>query len=118
MINTILVVDNCELMRTYLADALTISNYETYSASNGKEALQILNLFEVDLIITELIMPVMEGIELIIALKRKLKLPVKIIAMTDSKRVDYLNIARELGADSILTKHFNVNILLEAIGNL
>jgi DNA-binding response OmpR family regulator len=119
MIHTILVVDDDELMRANLIDVLTISNYEVYSAQNGKEALNVLDRQAVDLIITDIVMPDMEGIEFIKEVKQRRKLSVKIIAMSGSLMSDnYFKLARLLGADLTLKKPFKLDDILDAVRKL
>lgn len=112
----VLVVDDDELMRANLIDALKISSYEVYSATNGKEALSVLDKHQFDLIVTDIVMPDMEGVEFIREVKRKRELSVKIIAMSGSIMSDnYLELARLMGADLTLEKPFSVDKFLETV---
>jgi Response regulator containing CheY-like receiver, AAA-type ATPase, and DNA-binding domains len=61
--NSILVVEDEASVRENLAELLTEKNYEVKEAANGKEALDILKKATVDLIITDLMMPIMDGME-------------------------------------------------------
>lgn len=112
----ILVVDDDELMRANLIDALRFSNHEVYSATNGKEALSVLDNDQFDLIVTDIVMPDMEGVEFIKEVKRKRGLSVKIIAMSGSIMSDnYLNLARLMGANATLEKPFSVDKFLDTV---
>jgi len=62
---TILVVDDADFIRRLISIILTIDGYTVIEADNGKEALDILGKTRVDIIITDLNMPVMDGIELV-----------------------------------------------------
>lgn len=66
---TILVVDDADFIRRLVSIILTLEGYTVLEAGNGKEALAILGETRVDLIITDLNMPVMDGIELVSALR-------------------------------------------------
>jgi CheY-like chemotaxis protein len=63
--NSILVVEDEIAVRENLAELLTEKNYEVKEAANGKEALDILKETAIDLIITDLMMPIMDGMEFI-----------------------------------------------------
>ena len=116
---TILVVDDEEYVRAAMKDILIVSDYEVATASNGREALDILLEKEsspnrVSLIITDLSMPVMGGIRLIEeAGKLERKVPVLVI----SGKIDKEITARLLqnGVVEILHKPFLPKELLVII---
>jgi YesN/AraC family two-component response regulator len=86
-------------------------------ASNGQEALDLLAHTPVDIVITDIMMPVKEGLETIIAIRRDFPL-VKIIAMSGGGSLgtrQYLEIAKALGASCIVQKPFSRTTLLAAI---
>lgn len=58
----ILLIDDDQTLRTLLADVLTISDYEVSEASNGQEGLDLLLNLHPDVIIVDLMMPVMDGV--------------------------------------------------------
>ena len=66
---TILVVDDADFIRKLVSIILTLEGYTVLEAGNGKEALDILAKTWVDMIITDLNMPVMDGIELVSAMR-------------------------------------------------
>lgn len=117
MTKNILVVDDEESIRDMMSLLLLDTGYEVLTASNGKEALEILNLVHTDLIITDIIMPDMEGLEFIRRVKRERKLSTKIIAMSGSGQ-DYLNLALMLGANFTIQKPFDITHMLNAIQNI
>ena len=57
----ILVVDDESLIRTVIKEYCTNNNYEIYEASSGKEALELLLNNKYDLMILDIMMPVMDG---------------------------------------------------------
>ena len=96
---TILLVEDDEELSKLLEYALVRAGNKILRARDGLEALRIYDPKKVDLVLTDLIMPDLEGVELIIRLKR-LHPNLKIIAMSGGGRngaEDYLAIARRLG---------------------
>jgi CheY-like chemotaxis protein len=86
-------------------------------AANGQEALDLLAHRPVDIVITDIMMPVKEGLETIRAIRRDFPL-VKIIAMSGGGSLgtlQYLEIAKALGATCIVQKPFSRTTLLAAI---
>ena len=99
----ILVVDDHEQMRDYLKSIL--NSYDILQAENGEEALHILKHQAVDLLLTDYMMPVMNGEELVKHVKKlKLKIPVIIITASVNEATK-LNMLR-IGVDGYLTKPF------------
>lgn len=101
--NTILIVDDHKQMKMYIGNLL--QNNTILYAENGKEALEIVESGTIDLIITDYMMPVMNGYEFVKHLKKAgNKIPILII--TASKNDEYkLNMLR-LGIDGYLNKPF------------
>ena len=100
---TILIVDDNFEMRAYLKSIL--NNYTCFEAENGKEALDILSKEKIDFIVTDYMMPVMNGLTLIENIKeKKINVPILMLtARTDSK--SKLKVLR-LGIDDYLNKPF------------
>jgi len=115
--NKILVVDDEPGMRNWLSEVLEIAGYRVFTASNGREARSRAEEHEVDLVITDLVMPEEEGIEMIRTL-RKGSVKLKIIAMTGSDSPDILSAARILGAQATLLKPLTAETVLECVANL
>ena len=115
---SILVVeDNEELLQ--LVHRLLDKEYHIHTAMNGKEALVVLEHEKIDLIVSDIMMPEMDGIELCKVLKSTLDyshIPIVILtAKTDEiDRAD----AYESGADAFISKPFNMNVLHARIKNL
>jgi DNA-binding response OmpR family regulator len=113
----ILLVEDEEQLRSMLREVLQSAGHEVREAENGKIALNIFAAQPAELVITDLIMPEKEGLEIIRELKRG-KTDVKIIAMSGGGRndaQDYLELARRFGADAILSKPFSNREILEMI---
>ena len=107
----ILLVEDEERVRALLKGVLESNGYEVQEASSGKEALESYARSPPDLILTDLVMPDMEGIELITRI-RKSDSNLKIIAMSGS---NYLYIAERLGVDRTLAKPISNKSLLNAV---
>lgn len=120
MIKNILLVDDEESIRTMVQAVLSEPEYEFTEASNGAEALGILENTRFDLIITDVIMPDCDGIELVMTVRRKLP-DIKVIVMSGGGRVradHYLNLAEKLGAARVFEKPFNTAELRETVKEL
>ncbi len=116
----ILVIDDDEQVLDVVSEMLRMDGHEVATAENGGEALTKFNQAEYDLVITDLIMPDMEGLETITEL-RAAKESIPIIAMSGGGRVgpmDYLETARFIGATETLAKPFTRNELVAAVQRL
>jgi CheY-like chemotaxis protein len=113
----ILVVDDDEPVRETICSILATCSYEITEATDGKIAVQKYREHPFDLVITDLVMPGMEGIELIREL-RSLDQNVKVIAISGGFLADsetYLKTARLLGAQYTLAKPFTMDELLSVV---
>jgi len=113
----VLIVDDEVLIREGLKLALELEGYTVEIAEDGREAAKMVDSFPPDVIVTDIIMPERDGIELILNL-RKTNQNIRIIAISGGGRIsakDHLRIASKLGADSILTKPFSVKELIAEI---
>lgn len=116
----ILLVDDDEVLRRVLSRALTRAGYEVVEAENGQVALDRVSEQPADLLVTDIIMPVMEGVETIRALRARHPF-LKVIAISGGGHNPadwYLKIARSFGANKLLFKPFGPEDLLEAIREL
>lgn len=115
--NKILLVEDDAPMGDMLAEVLTRFGYVVERASDGVEAIRCYDPKTVDLVITDLFMPVMDGMELITALQRR-DPAVRIIAMSgggSGKVGAVLPMAEQLGAVKTLTKPFQLEELRRAV---
>jgi len=113
----ILVVDDEEPIRGLLRHAFEINGYDVVEASNGSEAVRIFREDEIDLVITDIIMPDKEGLESIMDLK-EIDPDVKIIAMSGGGRLEphsYLQMASKFGAKKVFPKPRSITLLLAAV---
>ena len=108
---TILIVDDEKNYPRILSAVLEEEGFETFCANSGYEALEILKNIDVDLVLTDMKMPKMDGIELLEKIKDKDKdLPV--IMMTAHGTVDKAVEAMQKGAYSYILKPFDNNRLI------
>jgi len=116
----ILVIDDDHQLRAMLKQFLERNGYEVLDAPNGAEGIRTFGKHGADLIITDLIMPEKEGIEIIMELSHSFP-DVKIIAISGGGRVrpdGYLKMAKELGAARTFTKPLDREKLIEAVQDL
>ncbi len=116
----ILVIDDDPDARRVLRQMLERAGHEVIDAPDGKVGVRLYMEEPTDLVITGLVMPEMDGIEVIMELRRKYS-GVKIIALSASGRFgtdDYLSAAEKLGAQRSFTKPFKQMELLEAVNEL
>lgn len=105
----ILVVDDLKENLCFLAELLELEEYKVICASNGEEALTIINKYIPDLILLDLMMPKMSGIEMCKKLKSNAKFKeIPIIFLTASHETDDLIKSFEAGAADYITKPFNL----------
>jgi two-component system nitrogen regulation response regulator NtrX len=109
MSNVILVVDDDPVIRESVRDILEIENYKVIEARDGIDVLPIVEKEHVDLVITDILMPQVEGNELVFKLK-KFRPDLKVIGMTGGGRLVSVEQVKQLCPDvlfeKILTKPF------------
>lgn len=115
----ILIIDDDALLRSVLARALTYAGHTVIQAADGRQGVDLVRATEVDVAVTDLIMPVQEGVETIITLRRdKPTLPIIAMSGGTSNTKLYLEIAEKIGARHILAKPFLPKELLDLIDEL
>ena len=103
-----------------LRRGLSRAGHEVVEAVNGREGLARLAENEIHLIVTDIIMPEMEGVETILRLKKN-QTPLPIIAISGGGRMPaagYLDMAKHVGANKVLSKPFEIATLLGTIDEL
>ena len=114
---TILLIYDEAHVRMLFQVALERAGYRVLTAENGQHGLRLLEHQDVDLILVDLLIPDMDGLDLI-PLLRAARPASKIIAFSDgSGEWDYLDAARVLGAHATLKKRFSVEELLDAVAD-
>jgi len=114
----ILIIDDDEQVRTTVQEMLLRAGYDVLQAVNGKQGLRVFSEHTVDLVITDLLMPVMPGSRFISILRSDYP-DLKIIAMSGGGKMyrpdDYLELAGDLGAHGMLKKPFLYRDLIDAV---
>lgn len=113
MAATILILEDDASVRRVLAQVLDDAGYQVYEAATGRQGLAQLHAQPVDLVLTDLDMPEMNGLEVILELTRML-LHVKVIAISGGS-ADGLAKARLLGARQTFRKPLDLDALLYGI---
>ena len=112
---TILVIDDQEPIRYLLRVGLEGDGHQVLEASNGRLGLELYRERSADLIITDIVMPEMDGLEMILELTRNF-LNVKVIAMSGGlESEEPLNVAKLLGARQTFQKPVDMDKLLSAV---
>jgi CheY-like chemotaxis protein len=116
----ILLIDDDDFVRAMLSQTLAHFGHVVIEARNGKEGLERYATAGADLVITDLVMPEKEGLEVVMELRMGDN-PPKIIAMSGGGRTnptDYLRLAKHLGACAILSKPFSSEVFMAAVNGL
>jgi CheY-like chemotaxis protein len=116
----ILVVEDDDLVRAFILRVLEREGYALASAPNGVDGLRQCREVAPALVITDIVMPDMEGLEMIREL-RKVDPSLPVLAISGGGRGDprmYLDMARHLGARATLAKPFDREALLGAVASL
>jgi ligand-binding sensor domain-containing protein/signal transduction histidine kinase/DNA-binding response OmpR family regulator len=115
---TILIVDDEVEMAQYLANELS-STYNTFIASNGKVAIEIVREYKINLIISDIFMPVMDGYSFCKFIKSQIEYcHIPIILLTVSESLNSHIAGLDSGADGYLEKPFDIELLLGLIANI
>ncbi len=112
----LLVEDDPDLL-VLLNAAFVREGFQTFSARNGRMGVQMLQSLQPDLMVTDIVMPEMEGIGAILEARRSAP-GTKVIAISGGgqygRSQNFLEWARELGADEVLAKPFRMSSLITA----
>ncbi len=113
----VLIEDNLDF-RSFMRDSLS-GKYQIYEAGNGKEGFETIHKSIPDLIISDIMMPQMDGIEMCIKLKKDIRTSHIPVILLTARTADEDKIkGLETGADDYITKPFQMDLLLLRIQNL
>jgi YesN/AraC family two-component response regulator len=116
----ILVIDDELSIVIMLKKMLERAGNQVEIAVNGNDGLKLVDTFQPDLLITDIVMPEKEGLELIFDLRKK-KPDLKIVAISGGGRFQfegYLTSAKHLGADLAFQKPLDIKEFMKAINGL
>ncbi len=112
---TILIIDDEEIIRVLLRSALEAEGYEVTEAANGREGLELYRQRPTDLVITDIVMPELNGLDMLLELTREF-LHAKVIAISGAgEEKNVLDVAKLLGARQTFQKPFSIPHLLDAV---
>jgi two-component system KDP operon response regulator KdpE len=109
----ILVVDDEPQITRVLKTTLSSQGYGTRTAGDGEEALQMMKTWSPDLLITDLRMPNMDGLELCRRVRANSQIPIIVLSVRGEEKIKVQ--ALDAGADDYVTKPFSTNELLARV---
>lgn len=113
----ILIVDDDEGVREMLADFFDVLGYQSIVASNGQEGLGMLDQHDVSLVISDIKMPVMDGIEMLKRIKKK-RADLDVIMITGYGPEYSWKSVKEAGAADYVSKPFNIDVIEKKVRSL
>lgn len=113
----ILVVEDDKNLKKLIVTCLTKSNYTVFESKNGQEALDVLDKEYIDLIVTDIMMPQIDGYELI-KLLREAKYETPILIITAKEDIEDKKQGFNLGADDYMVKPINIDELILRVKSL
>jgi DNA-binding response OmpR family regulator len=113
MPRAVLVVDDESTLRETLAEALEAEGLEVMTAADGREALERFRARAPDLVLLDLMLPGLSGIEVCRILRRESSVPIVMLTARDSE-IDKV-VGLEVGADDYVTKPFSLRELLARV---
>lgn len=111
----ILVVEDEENVRTNVTDLLDSSGYQVLVASNGREALKILETITPDLILSDIMMPEVDGYQLMEEISKRAEAIIPFIFMSAKSDVKEIRKGMSYGAEDYITKPFKAKDILDTI---
>ena len=113
----ILIAEDDTELRQLFQKVLTKNGYSVIGVENGQEALDVLDREYIDVIITDIMMPVMDGYELVRSL-REANLPIPVMMLTAKDAFDDMRLGFLSGTDDYMIKPVNVNEMVLRVGAL
>ena len=117
---SLLVVDDDANIRQIMRLLLESAGYRVFCAADGGEAIKLLSGRSFDLVLTDMLMPGSDGLELLAAVKKSGS-NTRVLAMSGGGMIgvaDYLKVAKKLGAHGVLEKPFTSEMLLTTVAGL
>ena len=115
---SMIIVEDDPQIRSYLFDEFS-KIYKTYLAENGKEALNLIVKNQPDIIVSDILMPEMDGLELCTRIKANLETShIPFVVLTAKVEIEHQIDGLETGADAYVPKPFNMRYLKALIKNI
>jgi CheY-like chemotaxis protein len=117
----ILIVDDIFTNRLLLIEILRILGHEYFQAENGKEAIDALNNNDFDIVLLDIEMPVMNGLETTAYIRQKMPFPknkIPVVALTAHNPQLFYEEFKDTGFDKVLTKPYNIEKLSAIINEI
>ena len=117
MTMSLLLVDDDDDFRNIFRLQLELAGFNVREAANGNEALNSLKQLPADLVVTDIVMPEMEGLELVRRIRSTYP-ETLVVAISGGGRADaknYLQLAQNLGVNAVLAKPFSNSLLLSTL---
>jgi CheY-like chemotaxis protein len=114
----ILIVDDIFVNRLLIKEIVKKINAKCFEAENGKQAIDLFEKENIDLILMDIEMPVMNGLETTKYIREKLPHPknkVPIIALTAHNPMTFFNDFKDVGFDQLMTKPYSVTKVLSLV---
>lgn len=119
MYKYILVVDDSESLREVVKICLEGAGYQVTQAGNGEEAMAVIDTEEFDLIICDVNMPVMNGIEFLKAVKAHPEFKfIPFVMLTTEDQTELIETGKQLGAKAWAVKPFNPEQMVSIVSQL
>ena len=113
---TVLIVDDSASMRQMITFTLKDAGYDVIAANNGKDALSKIEECKVEMVITDLNMPEMDGIEFILQMKSKARYKfLPILMLTTESQDSKKQAGKQAGASGWLVKPFQPEQLIDLV---
>lgn len=113
----VLVIDDSSVIVEYIRGNLEKAGYEVLTAENGKSGIEMIDRYDLDLVITDIIMPERDGVEVMMHIKRQYP-ELRTIVISSGGAIsakDHLSMASMLGADFVMQKPVDSHKLLSTI---
>jgi two-component system alkaline phosphatase synthesis response regulator PhoP len=112
-VSTILLVDDDEAVRKVLSFPLERDGYEVIQAADGEEALERFGANPIDLVVLDIMLPKLDGLEVCKQLRARSSVPIIMLTARDDELDKVLGL--ELGADDYVTKPFSIRELIARV---
>jgi two-component system, OmpR family, response regulator VicR len=114
----ILIVEDEVLLLKTLEFKLKKEGYEVFVSKNGLDAIADINTHNPDFIVTDIMMPVLNGLEVVSYVRNEWNSQIPVIVLSSAKHENIVVQAMDLGASDFISKPFSPDVLVNKIKNL